>query len=149
MSAASELLSRMTPALDGFRATGLKSDVTKRSEPPELQNTAWAAAGGWIARESKVISALKDIGKVDESNQGIILEAELFLGPKTLQIRRLPGLWLWTVIEETDGDDILADDRLIVTLKHGAARYRRYWTIPLEGDAEVIACRLTGFEAMP
>ena len=146
---AREFMSTMTPGLDGFRATGLKREMTKSTKPPELQSTEWATAGGWIARESKVISAQKDIGKVDDPGQGALLDAELCLGSKTLQIRRLPGLWLLTVITETEGDGYLADDRLIMTLTHGAARYRRYWTIPDDGAAEVIACRLTGFEAIP
>lgn len=149
MSIATDVLAILGEAAGGFRGCGLKREMTPYDTSPEVLIAEWAAAGGWIARESQVISAPSNIAAADHAGAGQILEAELCLDGKTLQIRRLPGRWLATVIEETEGDEFLADERLVVTVKHGTARYRRYWNIPTDGAADVIACRLTGFEAQP
>lgn len=150
MVTSASVLKHLPDGSKTFHPCSLMRGVTKSPASPEAEiSGTWREAGGWIARQSKVISATSSIGEVDEPAQGAILEAELTLGPRTLQIRRIAGNWILTIIEEADGDTHLADDRLVATVKHGAARYRRYWTLPDDGAVDVIACRLIGFEVAP
>lgn len=150
MVTSASVLQHVPAGSQAFRPCGLLVGKTKSTVSPEAEiSGAWSKASGWIARQSKVISATSGIGMVDELTQGAILEAELTLGSRTLQIRRIAGTWTLTVIEETGGDTYLADDRLVATVKLGVARYRRYWTLPDDGAVDVVACRLIGFEVAP
>lgn len=149
MSAAADLFATLGELSEIFRPCNLSRQTTESDvSPEELVSGVWSDAAGWIARESRVISASSNIAQADDPTQGKILEAELCLATRSLQIRRLPGRWLLTEITETSGDEVLADDRLVATVRHGIARYRRYWTVPTDGAVDVIACRLTGFEAL-
>lgn len=131
----------------GFKITSLCRITESTSASPEGKiNGAWAAAGGWIARESGVTSAASDIAHKDDTSQGRILEAELFLKGKSLQIRRVAGRWLLVEMQEKGGEPCLSDERRVVTVNHGIAVYRRYWSMAEDGAADVVACRLTGFE---
>lgn len=109
-----------------------------------LQRSEWASAVGWIARQSGVIIR----PDADDTSLGAVLEAELGNAAASLQVRRLEGRWVATRIEETLAGDMLADDVVLVTTHGKAARYRRYWKLPESGAAEIVACRLVGFEEM-
>lgn len=124
-----------------------RRDLTGRRNV-ERELIDWPGAIGWIARESGVFApGIAD----DDPTKGAVLEAELTLGMKSLQIRRTPGFWMLTEIFESDGETNLADDLRLVTVDHGVALYRRYWSLPddgADGAVEAVACRLIGFEGV-
>jgi hypothetical protein len=101
----------------------------------------WAGASGWIARQSGVVMRPE---MTDAPGFGAVIEAELGTPEASLQMRRLTGGWVWTRIDEVAGGAQLSDDIVLVTTGSRTARYRRYWTLPDDGAAEIIACRLVG-----
>jgi hypothetical protein len=103
----------------------------------------WRSARGWIVRQSAAIPRPR---QEDDPATGAVLEAELVAGMATLQIRRLPGSWIATMIFEGKGTDCLSDDLVLATVRDNAARYRRYWALPADGAVTLLACRLTGLE---
>ena len=127
--------SKVSCAVTGSRKTAAELDALLASAP-------WDKASGWIARQSRVIFRPHD---QDDTTQGAVLEAELGTDTSSLQIRRLEGGWVVTLIEEGTGDDMLADEVHLVTTFAKVARYRRYWALPDDGAAEITACRLVGF----
>ena len=130
----------------GFSVGSVKvsrTDHATAAEVDTLLDTDWRGATGWIARQSAVAIVP---GQPDNPTEGAVIEAEVTLGARTLQLRRLPGTWVATEITEGQGDPRLCDEVVVVTVEGKAARYRRYWSVPADGAVAVVACRLIAFE---
>ncbi len=143
-----DILKSLGGAVDAgvYRATAVEvthEDYTSAVEVNTRILRDWAGAEGWIARQSKVFILPRE---ADGPTEGAVLEAELTLGTKTMQLRRLTGKWRATLITEGVGEPCLADDLRVVTVGQGVAIYRRFWVLPDDGAAEVTACRFVKFD---
>jgi len=135
----------------GFTHRSVRLSSATHASAAEVEDAlrSWAGAAGWIARQSAVLTlAGARVAELDTTpSSGAVLECELGTASETLQLRRLGAGWVWTRLLEIPGGDMLSDDVVLVTTTQGkAARYRRYWTLPACGAAEITACRLVGLE---
>lgn len=142
------VLSALSGVIDqhGYRAVSVhlsRTDPVDAAAVDRLLARDWKGATGWIARQSGVAIVP---AQADDPAQGAVIEAEVTLGARTLQLRRLPGKWVATEITEGQGDPRLCDEVVVVTVEGKAARYRRYWSVPADGAVAVVACRLIAFE---
>lgn len=149
------LLTRVEPdhgyAVGQVDVAGAKAD---RAGVEALLAGEWAAGSGWIARQSAMIARPR---QADDPREGAVLEAELALPGRSLQIRHTGPHWTVTTLTEGRGDPCLSDEVVVVTVHDEviegsttgrAARYRRFWSLRGDGAAEIFACRFVQFEGI-
>lgn len=143
-----KLLAKVVPH-HGLKSVGpvdLSLEHVQDAEELERKISDWGGTG-WIARQSGVCVISDGVG--DNPSLGLPISAEIVISTTcTHQIRCVQGGWNITTVAENNGETHLAE-----TIKHIAqegriAIYRRYWSLPEDGAAEVVAWRLTGFEEM-
>lgn len=132
----------------GYQTRGVRIDSGVVSSDAELEDLVASmeaqAASGWIARQSGV----EDRPGPSRTDLGSILEAELGNDAQTLQIRHIGYGWGWTRLVETQDNGMLIDEVELAATGGRSALYRRYWTLPDSGAAEVTACRLISVRAL-
>ena len=127
----------------GFKPAGLVCCPVHRLdnlEALEAKITKWKGTG-WIARQSGVCTLFDGDG--DDHGLGQPVSAELVETPKvTHQVRRVADGWNITTITEQEGNSHLAETVKHVAKDNHVAVYLRYWSLPDDGAAEVVARRL-------
>lgn len=130
----------------GYQATKFERASVNLKTPNEVEAflKGWQASKGWIARQSGV--AVNDI---EPGTLGHLTSCELALDGKSLHIVRLAEHWAATTITEGSGEACLMDVVKHLTVKHGIMCYHRYWSLPPQGGASIVAWRFAGFEELP
>lgn len=143
-----KLLAKVVPnhGLEPVGLVDMSLEHVQAAKELETKISAWGGTG-WIARQSGVCVIGDGVG--DDPSLGLPISAEIVTSTTcTRQIRCVQGGWNITTVADKAGETHLAE-----TIKHIAqegriAVYRRYWSLPEDGAAEVVAWRLTGFEEM-
>ena len=142
------------PLVHEFAPCRLEISGQKVSDPQLIESTlsglGWT---GWIARQSGVVM-IADGVPPDDPSLGAIVSAELVAATTSVQVRRAhDGWWVTRITEKTGIPEDRSSDatRLRDIVKHVAhdgflATYHRFWSVPDDGRAEVVAWRLPGFE---
>ncbi|MBL3587407.1 hypothetical protein JMM61_18830 [Rhodovulum sulfidophilum] len=133
--------------VNGLAAVDLDVPLLEHLSDPtdvEARIASWTGTG-WIARQSGVRTIVSGAG--DDTALGQPVSAEIVdASGVSRQLRRVVDGWNITTVKETAGTSHLAETVRHVALDHRIVVYRRYWSLPDDGAAEVVAWRFVGFE---
>lgn len=93
-----------TCGLSGPRAVELGSHAEVRER---IQSALDAGAEGWLSTPQRLVV----VGPAEAAPEGPVLDAEFSVGSRSMALRHLGETWLWTEVEEVEGNDWFRSDR--------------------------------------